>query len=467
MDATDVHDVRFCGVRAGTAPLTWGQRWMWEEAAWFAPDHRHLNMPVVLELPDGTQLSSVLAALRTLLERHEPLRTTFPVSATGEPRQDVTEEGLIRVQERRVRPGRGRDATKDVAEQLAGELGRRPFAVDELPCRAGVVTCDGAPLRLVLVVFHVVTDDWDLRNLTAELRRLVAADGHVPEAAGDVRLQPLDQAAREGGPEGRAVGLRSLEHWRTQLVRAPADMLPFRNPAPETPRYKEVTLRSEALTLALYALSRRLRTSQTTVFLAIAAALLGRRADLPTACLTLYCNNRIDPRDEAAAGPFLQDAPMVVDLDGSLAETVRRTWQAALPAYLAGRYDPVRAHSLVEEVQRERGTVADLSCTANVMLGTDGLGADLLARAAHVTRESAEEARSRTRPGWTRTLVTDRPGRRFYLTASNAAGPVLASLRADTTLLSTAELLGFLTDIERVAVEALTDPCTHRIRRGT
>ncbi|MFJ8464547.1 condensation domain-containing protein [Streptomyces swartbergensis] len=449
---TGIHHVCFSGSRSGTAQLTWGQRWMWEEMAWFAPRHEHLKMQAVIDLPRQARLAKVLSSLRVLVERREPLRTTFPVSTSGEPHQALAARGELKVEEWSAPPG----GSRVVAAQLAQQLGQDPFTVDELPLRAGVVTCNGTPSHVVLIVFHLATDAWDMGNLIDELRLLVSSGGAEDAVRAEDRLQPLDQAAYELTREGTRACQRSLEYWRSQLTRAPADMLPFRNSTPERQRFKEVTLESEALGLAVPILSQRLGVSQATVLLSVVAILLGLRSNQSTACLTLYCNNRFDARKRTAPGIFIQDVPVIIDLsDGSLRDIIRRTWRATLSAYMAGQYDPVRAHSLIEAVQHDRNTAIDLSCTVNVTLGMERSNADVPIVASHVTHELVEEASSRTRYGQSQTFHTDRPGRRFYLCADNYADHVRVSLRADTTVLSTVDVLDFLRDIEKVTIKVL------------
>ncbi|MFF4588394.1 condensation domain-containing protein [Streptomyces sp. NPDC001388] len=447
------HDVHFSGLRSRVSELTWGQRWIWDEVQWFAPHHEHLNVPLIVDVPDGTTLPRVLAAVRTLVESRESLRTTYPLSGTGEPRQSVAARGGIRVE---VRSAAGE--SRAVAEAFAAELRRVPFAVDELPFRVGVVADEGGPRHVVAVVFHMSADGWDIAHITAETERLLAAPAtsSIP-SAGD-RLHPSDQAERERGAEGARTSERSIRYWEAQLARAPAVMLPAGAGVAGTPRFQEVVCESEAMAVAVQVLAQRLRVSETAIFLAVAALLLGRRADGPVCCFTVCCHNRIGPDEVAATGTFVQDVPVTIDVgDVTFAEAVRRTWRALLPAYAAGKYDPVRAAAVVEEAVRRRGSDVDLSCTLNVMLGANGDGPDLVGSAGAATRDVVEALRSRTRMSGKPGRDRDRFGRRFYLRAHNFSGAVLMSLRVDTLAMPVADAVSFLQSMEQTAVEALAD----------
>ena len=62
--ADTVCRVPFVGARSGTAPLTWGQRWMWDEAWWFRGDHAHLNMAFTVDVPPGCTVPLILDSIR-------------------------------------------------------------------------------------------------------------------------------------------------------------------------------------------------------------------------------------------------------------------------------------------------------------------------------------------------------------------------------------------------------------------
>ncbi|MEV0693851.1 condensation domain-containing protein [Streptomyces sp. NPDC050388] len=441
------HSVRFSGQRTGDAPLTWGQQWLWEEVEKFAPHHEHLNLSEVVDVPEGVSLPDVLTALQRLLEQWESVRTTYSVGPSGEPQQHVPSGGTLDVVERTARAEEARSA----AHALAAALRSVPFPLDGFPIRAGVVTSEGCPRHLVIVIFHLATDGWDLRNLLAEIKQLLAAPGEERTVA--ARIHPLDQSECQRGPEGRAVSERSLTYWKKQLLNAPADMFSGRAPVPESPRFQESYVESEALAVAIRDLSRHLKASPTVIFLALASVCLGRLTGEPRVLLLLGCHNRFSPSKRAATGPLYQDAPLTVDLAGAdFQAVVRRTWRASLSAYSAAKWDPRLVEAAVQEVVRERGQSVDLSCNAIVMLEPH---TGLPPSPSPADAGFVEALRSRTRKLKMPGTAQDRTGRRFFLRAQNTSRAVLTSLRTDTTVLSGEDCAQFLDDVEELAVREL------------
>ncbi|MET8756373.1 condensation domain-containing protein [Lentzea sp. NPDC004782] len=423
--------MRFSGLSARTSALTWGQRWIWDEAKWFAPRHEHFNMRLVVDVPETAGMPEVLDCVRVLLEARESLRTTFPLSADGVPFQNVVSTGRMRVEVR--------DAVDPVA--FATELQRIPFATDELPVRFGVVTADRRPRHIVAVVFHLTADGWDIANLSTEIERFLAS-GIAPLE----RLQPVDQAEREAG--AKETSDRAIRYWKKQLAQAPAAVLPLGDAVPRTPRFQEVLFESDVMAAATYVLSQRLEVSQTAIFLALTAAQFGGN---PLCCFTVCCRNRLSPEEETATGTYVQDVPVTIDVSGpTFADLVRHTWRALLPAYAAGRYDPVDAAAAVEEAARERGTEIDLSRTVNVVL------ADVAPAVPDDVGALRTRTRITTKPG----RAQDRRGRRLYLRAHNYSGNVQVSLRFDTLVMSTSDAVSFLESMEQRAVDALTESGT-------
>ncbi|WP_371600280.1 condensation domain-containing protein [Streptomyces sp. NBC_00564] len=439
------HSIRFSGQRTGDAPLTWGQQWLWEEVKKFAPRHEHLNLSEIVDVPEDVSLPEVLTALRKLLEQRESLRTTYSVGPSGEPRQHVPSGGTLDVVERTARTEEARSA----AHALAAGLRSVPFSLDDFPIRAGVVTSELRPRHLVIVIFHLATDGWDLRNLLAEIRQSLAAPGEERTVA--ARIHPLDQSERERGPEGQAVCERSIKYWKKQLINAPADIFSGRSPVPESPRFQEIYVDSEALSVALRDLSLHLKVSPTVIFLALSSICLGRLSGEPMSFFLLGCHNRFSPSDRAATGPLYQDAPLTVDLTGAdFREVVRRTWRASLSAYSAAKWNPPLLEAAVKDIVRERGQDVDLSCNAIVILEPHtGLHPSPRPTDAEFIKDLSSRTRKLKMPG----TAQDRTGRRFFLRAQNTSHSVITSLRTDTTVLSSEESAQFLEEVEELAVQ--------------
>ncbi|MFJ3640778.1 condensation domain-containing protein [Streptomyces sp. NPDC090108] len=439
------HEIRFTGNRTGDAPLTWGQQCIWDEAKWFAPHHEHFNLKAVIEVPEGVGLPGVLGALRDFIEDRESLRTTYPTDSQGVPYQHVPMGGSLSVVEESFPAEEARSAARALAERLQGT----PFSLDEFPVRAGIIASGSSPRFLILVIFHLAADIWDMRNVVSEMKQLLASpDG----ARGTVtaRDHPFDEAQRAQEPRGRAVSERALKHWRAQLAHAPVDMLAGRAATPESSRFQEIYIGSEALSIAIHALARRLRVTPTVVFLAVASIAMGDLGGQSRAFFLLGCHNRFTARDRMATGTVSQDSPVTVDLSGGdFRKVVQRVWSAGLSAYASAKWDPTAVAAAVEEAERQRGERVDLSCNVNVDLEA---GAGAAEPESPAGAEFVQELRHRTRIVKELGTSQDRTGRRFFLRASTYSKEIIVSLRADTTVLSSSDIVKFLEDMEELAV---------------
>lgn len=179
--------VAFSGSREGQAPLTWGQRLIWRAVHLMGDSQTFLSCPWVLPVYGRRDLGSVLDALRVLLERHESLRTTFALTPEG-PVQRVGRGGELTVD----LVDAGQERALRVAERLAGELGRTPFAHDrDLPLRCAVVVKNGRPMALAVAFSHLAVDFQALNTLSDEWKALLRGE-ELPPA----EWQPMDQAGR-------------------------------------------------------------------------------------------------------------------------------------------------------------------------------------------------------------------------------------------------------------------------------
>ncbi|MFD0260613.1 condensation domain-containing protein [Kitasatospora indigofera] len=157
-------------------------------------------------------LDALQRALDDLVERHEPLRTVFPLSATGEPVQLVLPAATL--------PLTPLDA-EDGGEPLipAREFAEQPFAADRGPlARAGLLRTGPDRLLLVVAVHLLVADGWSWNVLLRELGACYAAAlaGTDPQLPG----LPLQYADWAHWQHGQLTGARRHElrrWWQREL----------------------------------------------------------------------------------------------------------------------------------------------------------------------------------------------------------------------------------------------------------
>ncbi|GHG32183.1 MULTISPECIES: non-ribosomal peptide synthase/polyketide synthase [Amycolatopsis] len=147
----------------GAAPLTPIQRWFFETG-----HHDHFTMSTLAELDPDVDLSALETALGAVLARHDALRTRFTRTGDGW-RQEFAPERKI--------PALRHVESSDV-DVVAAEV-RATLRVGEGPLVAPVlITDEGRPPRLLLVVHHLVIDGVSWRILLEDFEtayRQVAA----------------------------------------------------------------------------------------------------------------------------------------------------------------------------------------------------------------------------------------------------------------------------------------------------
>ncbi|WP_449066438.1 condensation domain-containing protein [Planomonospora algeriensis] len=348
--------LEFTGARGGRAPVTWGQRAFWRLIRWLDEDDPYYNLPWSLPVYGRRDLDTVLSALRTLVERHESLRTTWEETPDG-PVQRVMREGTLTVGVLDA----GEAKPLAAAREAAAELAARVFDhAAEPPIRCAVVTSGGRPRAVAFALSHLAVDAWALEILATEWRALLAGED-LPAPA----WQPLDQAALEQGA-GAARGERALRHWRAELEQAPATLFDFPERTPEEPRFVKVGMESAAAGAAARTLAARWAVSTSSVLTSGCAAVLAALTGHRRVAMQLIVANRHDPRTAAMVGTAVQDGLFTLDLSaGTFADAARAGHRQALTAYRYAHYDPAAMAALREEIGRARGGAVDLSAYFN------------------------------------------------------------------------------------------------------
>ncbi len=430
----------FAGERAGTAPLTWGQRGMWEAIGRNPPGH--FNIPMVLAAPRRPAVSVRRAAeaIGGLVSRHESLRTRIIEIEAG-PAQEVARLGRLPIEV--VEGG----VAAEVQASLAGPAFAYP---DEWPLRVGLVTQDGAVRQIVLVFCHTATD-WQGAEVVARDLRLLLRGSALPA----LELQPLD-LARAQAVSGADRTRRAVDYWTGAFRSMPPAMFPAAGTPPEPPNHQAV-LTSRALDGAARAIAARHRVSTTTVLLAATVGLIGSWTGHRMCALHTLVNNRFQAGHADIVGMLAQLGLVVVDLSDAPAfdELVTRTWQAALLGYRRAYYDQAALDATRAEVGRERGTVINPFCCFNDMRSTVDTEPGIVPDPAAMVAALGES-----------TLAVEPHAPlncRFCLRVEPAAGTLTVVLTADARSLSSVQIGQFLTDLERVVVNAACQSDCERV----
>ncbi|MEV6350631.1 amino acid adenylation domain-containing protein, partial [Actinoplanes sp. NPDC051851] len=346
--------------RPGRLPLSFGQRRLWfadrlegEGGATEAP----YNLPLRYRLTGDLDRDALLAALADVADRHESLRTVFPVT-DGEPHQVV----LTGAAGHPALPVAA--VTEELLEDALDAATRERFDLDTgLPWRARLFATGPGEHVLLIVAHHIAVDGQSLGIVLGDLREAYRArlDGAAPTWA-PLPVQYADyalwQRAVLGDLDDPASRIsRQLGHWRDRLAGLPAELtLPTDRPRPATATFRggAIPVEVDAETHAgLVALARRGHATMFMVVHAALAALLtrsGAGTDIPVGTAVA---GRGDAAIEGLAGFFVNTLVLRADIGGDpgFTELLARIRETDLAAY--GHQD-VPFERLVEELNPVR-----------------------------------------------------------------------------------------------------------------
>ncbi|WP_330277064.1 amino acid adenylation domain-containing protein [Lentzea sp. NBC_00516] len=216
-------------VRGDDLPASAAQErlWFFQE---FEPESVEYNAPLVLRLTGELGLRALRRALDLVVQRHEPLRTTF-ASVGGRVRQVVRPPAEVPVLVTDLTGTAGREAA---LEQVLLTEVTTPFDLRTGPLfRVGLVRLTATEHVLVLGMHHIVADGWSTGILLNELTAAYSAEvrGDRP-ALPDLPVRYADFAAWQWERLRGDALTAQLDHWRTKLAGLPPVDLPSDRPRP-------------------------------------------------------------------------------------------------------------------------------------------------------------------------------------------------------------------------------------------
>ncbi|MEQ0563558.1 non-ribosomal peptide synthase/polyketide synthase [Amycolatopsis sp. NEAU-NG30] len=308
--------------RSRPLPLSSAQRRLWFLSR-LRPDDPEYNSALALRLTGTLDTGALATALRLLVARHEPLRTTF---------DEVDGEGVQLVRPPYEVPLPVVDVTPDDLDAVLRAEYARPFDLARGPLLRAVLLRLGPAEHVLLVcVHHIATDGASMGVLTEELG-LLYRDG----ARAELPAQPLQYADFAVWQHDRPTRPAGLEYWKQQLAGVTPLELPTDRPRPAT-RGTAGAVREFAVPAEVAGrLAELARTSETTLFTVLVAA-----------CQALFA--RYTGQDDIALGTVVQgrDRPELARVVGFFVNTVvlRSTVDASVP--------------FTEHLARTRRTVLD------------------------------------------------------------------------------------------------------------
>ncbi|WP_189308772.1 non-ribosomal peptide synthetase, partial [Streptomyces albospinus] len=218
--------------RPEAMPLSFAQQRLWFLNRLEGPGATY-NIPLVLRLDGSLDVAALGAALSDLVERHETLRTVYPVTG-GVARQLVLDASAVDL------APRPRDVVPAELDRVLTDSVCCEFDVaTDVPVRVRLLRLGAEAHVLVLVVHHIAADGWSLAPLGRDLG--AAYRSRAVGGAPDWSPLPVQYAdytlwqRRMLGEESDAESLtaRQLDFWRQRLAGIPELVeLPWDRPRP-------------------------------------------------------------------------------------------------------------------------------------------------------------------------------------------------------------------------------------------
>jgi amino acid adenylation domain-containing protein len=340
--------------REGSLPLSFAQERLWFLEELGQAGHAY-NMPVSLRLHGPLNEDALLQALRELVLRHEPLRTTFQ-AVGGVPVQLISPHvPEVRRLDLSSRPPDERDA--ELRRLVTQENTHRFELSREPPLRLMLLRLAPQEHVLLLVLHHIASDGWSVEILSRELPALYAdLSAGRPASLPPLPIQYVDFAVWQRQKLSGDVLQKQLAYWKETL----AGLTPLEFPT-DLPRTKGMAYRSairafrvEAPTVAaIRKLNAERGLTQFMTLLAAFDVLLSRYTGQSRVSVGSPIANRNRTETEGLIGFFVNSLVLCTDTGGdpTFHELLERVRQTALGAYAN---QDVPFERVVEELQPTR-----------------------------------------------------------------------------------------------------------------
>ncbi len=254
-----------------------------QEAIWFFQrlyaDSVAYNLPIALRITGPLDPVVLQDALQSFLQRHEVLRTVFPV-VDERPVQRVEETVSLRLAETDLSGLSPRPQEMQVAGMIKQEV-TTPFDLTAGPLvRARLIRLTRDECLLVLVTHHIVADGASAGLLVKELGSLYDAHARgLPEWLPPLPMQYADWSRRSRDRLGSAEAGAQLSWWCEQLRGIPVLNIPTDRARPARLSHRAEVHRFEVPAEIADGLRALARDEGATLFMVVLAAfqvLLGR-----------------------------------------------------------------------------------------------------------------------------------------------------------------------------------------------
>jgi amino acid adenylation domain-containing protein/thioester reductase-like protein len=314
-------------LKGGRLPLSSSQRRLWFIDRMEGSINYHI--PFTLQLRGAIDKAALAFALRTIIERHEVLRTVF-TAEDGEPWQQVLPIDGWQLQETSVSTNDPVSTSDPITIGHIGSGDILPFASQWINTpfdlekdhlfRAMLIKVSADEHLLIMVLHHIAADGWSVSILAKELVELYQAY-HLqrPHRLAPLPVQYGDYALWQRQYLEGGVLDAQLSYWKQKLQDTTVLQLPTDHPRPtiQSTRGRSLFYTVEpSLTAGLEQLSRQ---EGATLFMTLLAAfnvLLYRYSGQEDICVGSPIANRTRQAIESLIGFFVNTIALRNDLGG-------------------------------------------------------------------------------------------------------------------------------------------------------
>ncbi|MBL0743065.1 non-ribosomal peptide synthetase [Chryseolinea lacunae] len=190
----------------------------------FGDENIAYNMMYAYTFEGNLQVASLHAALQTVIERHESLRTVM-VSVNGEPKQKVLsfEELGFAMEEIDLR---GEDDPDTITATLAENEWAIPFNLEQGPLlRAKLLQLPGEKFVFLFAIHHIVSDGWSTSIWIQEVMALYNAySRNEPNPLKPLSIQYKDFAAWQNKLIASTELTKHQDYWLKQFTPLPTTL---------------------------------------------------------------------------------------------------------------------------------------------------------------------------------------------------------------------------------------------------
>ncbi|MBV9494203.1 MAG: amino acid adenylation domain-containing protein [Acidobacteria bacterium] len=336
--------------RPDPLPTSFAQQRLWLLDQ-LEPDSASYNVPAGAWMRGKLDLDILRRCLETLVQRHEPLRTTVPAT-DGRPRQVIAERGSVDLPLLHA-------SSREEALAIGNAEARRPFDLVKGPLmRTVVVRLSEEEHLLVFNFHHIAVDGWSFSVLYRELGALYEAyQQGKPSPLTELPIQYADFALWQREWLQGDVLKGQLDYWTERLAgNLPILEIPADRPRPAKQSYRGDVVRITIPPELVEAAKQRSREEGVTLFMTFLAALktlLFRTTGQTDVVVGSGIAGRNREELEPLVGYFVNTLALRTELSGNptFRELLDRIKETTLGAY--GHQD-LPVERLIEELQVDR-----------------------------------------------------------------------------------------------------------------